>query len=166
MKEFFSRHPWVRRGILMLIVYFCFHAVPLEFKANREYKRVHEWPVTDAVISSSRVYETRYSWTARDDRFCPKLGYSYSVTGRHYEGYNDVFDFTCWPDAYSFVGQHPPGTHVQIAYDPANPIVSIVPTSIQDPGYPWGDMIGGTFFLVVLLCDLFLSPLSSDRSAL
>ena len=48
----------------------------------------------------------------------------------------------------------------RIAYHPANPIVAF---DRFIPGMPL-DMLA--FFLVVLLCDLFLSRLSGDRSVL
>jgi hypothetical protein len=149
----------------MLVVYFCFHAVSLELKASREYTRVRQWPVTEALIVSASVNVTRYSWTGQNDRHCPLLGYTYSVMGNGYESYNSVFDFTCWPDAYNFVAQHHAGESIQIAYDPAHPVVTVIPSSIRDPGYPWVDMIGGMLFLIILVSDLSRLGPSNDRSA-
>ena len=149
----------------MLVVYFCFHAVVLELRANHEYQRMIKWPVTDATINTTTVYETSYSWSGMMNRYCPKVYYNYSVMGHSYVGHNSVFDFTCWPDGYNFVAKHRPGTSIQITYDPADPDITIIPSSIQDPGYPWGDIIGGTLFLIVPLLDLFVSRASEDLSA-
>jgi hypothetical protein len=165
IKRFLSRHAFLRRAILILLVYGCFRAVPLEFKATREYQQIVQWPVADAVINSATVGATSYSWGWRKNRFCPKLDYNYTVKGHEYASYNSVFDFTCWPDAYNFVAQHRPGTSIQIAYDPTDPAVTIVPTSIRDPGYPWGDIVGGALFFIILVSDLFLSRPFDDRSA-
>jgi Protein of unknown function (DUF3592) len=156
VKEFLSRHVFVRRALWMLFVYYCFHAAALEIKASRQYRQIVKWPTTEAIINSASVYETSYSWASgRTNRFCPRLDYNYSVAGRSLAGYNRVFDFTCWPDAYKFVAQHPSGTSIPIAYDSSNPTVSVVPASIQDPGYPTVDLIGGALFLIVFLSDLF-----------
>src|ERR1039457_2423999 len=108
----------LRRAILALGVIFCFRAVPLELKAAQQFKRVARWPTTQAVIRSSAVYTTSYSWSGKGNRFCPILGYGYSVQTHTYIGSNSVFDFVCWPDAYDFVAQHKPGAFVTIAYDP------------------------------------------------
>ena len=62
--------------------------------------------MTQAIISSSNVYCTSYSWSAKRNRYCPKLTYKYTIEGRDYAGYNRVFDFTCWPDAYDFAARH------------------------------------------------------------
>jgi hypothetical protein len=163
--EFLTRHPLIRRAFFMLVVYFCFNAVMLEFRASREYQRMIRWPITDASVNTVTVYATSYSWGGRTNRYCPKLSYNYSVMGHSYVGHNSVFDFTCWPDGYNFVAKHQPGTSIQIAYDPADPNITIIPASVQDPGYPWGDIIGGTLFLIVLLLDLFGSRASEARSA-
>jgi hypothetical protein len=159
-----SRYAFLRRAILLLLVYGCFRAVPLEFKATREYQRIAQWPVTDAVINSATVNVTSYSWSWRKNRFCPKLDYNYRVKEHDYVGYNSVFDFTCWPDAYNFVPQHRPGTSILIAYDPTDPAVTIVPATIRDPGYPWGDIVGGALFFIILVSDLFLSRPFEDRT--
>lgn len=74
---------------------------------------------------------------------------------RTYDGYNRVFDFVFWPDAYDFVTQHKPGAFIAIAYDPADPAISLIPDAVRDPGYPWGDIIGGIIFVAILLADVF-----------
>jgi hypothetical protein len=149
------RHPLLRRVILSLVVFYCFHGAVLELKANRQYRQVAKWPVTQAFISSSAVYWTNYSWSGKKNRDCPKLSYKYTAQTRTYEGYNRVFDFVCWPDAYDFVAQHQPGASITIAYDPSDPAISVVPDAMRDPGYPWGDIIGGIFFAAILLADIF-----------
>jgi hypothetical protein len=143
---------------------FCFRAVFLEVKATREYHRIANWPVTEAIIHAASVYETRFSWGSR--RFCPKIEYSYSVASHVYRSYNSVFDFVCWPNAYGFVAQHPTGTSIQIAYDPASPIITFIPSSVANPGYPWGDVIGGTLFLIMLILDLLFAGAIVRRGSL
>ena len=163
-QSYLQRYPLVRRILLGLVVVFCFRAVPLELRASQQFRRVAKWPVTDALISSSAVYTTSYTWSGKKNRFCPILSYRYTVQTHAYIGSNSVFDLVCWPDAYDFVAQHKPGTLVAIAYDPVEPNTSIVPSAIQDPGYPWGDMIGGTVFSGILLLDMFGSwTLASTR---
>jgi hypothetical protein len=156
-----ARYPFIRRAFWVIMIYFCFSAANFELNAGRRYQQVKQWPLTDAIINSASVSETRYSWGSQ--RFCPQLGYTYSIKGHSFASSNKVFDFTCWPDAYGFVDRHRPGTSIQIAYDPTNPTVTVVPTSIQDPGGPWGDMIGGIFFLLILIADfLSVQPLSAN----
>jgi hypothetical protein len=143
-----------RRTILALGVIFCFRAVPLELRAGQQFKQVAKWPVTQALIRSSGVYKTSYSWSERS-RFCPILEYGYAVQSHTYVGSNSVFDFFCWPDAYDFVAQHKPGAFITIAYDPSNPTTSIIPSAVRELGYPWGDIIGGIIFAAILLADIF-----------
>jgi hypothetical protein len=145
----------VRRAILALGVIFCFRAVPLELKAGQQFKQVAKWPMTQALVRSSAVYTTSYTWGGKRIRFCPILDYGYTVQTRTYVGSNSVFDFVCWPDAYDFVAQHKPGAFVTIAYDPSSPTTSIIPNTVRDPGYPWGDIIGGIIFAAILLADIF-----------
>jgi hypothetical protein len=144
-----------RRTILALGVIFCFRAVPLELKAGQQFKHVAKWPVTKALIRSSAVYTTSYTWSGKRNRFCPILDYGYTVQTHTYVGSDSVFDFVCWPDAYDFVAQHKPGAFVTIAYDPSNPTTSIIPSAVRDPGYPWGDIIGGIILAAILLADIF-----------
>jgi len=155
MKNLFQRHPFFRRALLVIVIFYCFRGAVLEFRASRHYQQVAKWPVTEAVISSSAVYWTSYSWSGRRTRYCPKLRYTYAVQGQKYDEYNEVFDFVCWPDAYDFVSQHQPGATIKVAYDPKKPAVSIAPEAVRDPGYPWGDIIGGVVFSAFLLIDLF-----------
>jgi len=82
------------------------------------------------------------------------MEYSYSAAGRTYTNRNQIFDFSCWPDAYDFVAKHGPGSSVPVAYDPMNPGTTVVPSSIVDTWLPWEDMFGGFFFLLVLAADL------------
>jgi hypothetical protein len=155
VRSFFQRHPFLRRTVLALAIYYCFHGAMLELGAHRQYTQVSQWPVTQASITSSSVYWTNYAWSGKQNRDCPKLGYRYEVQGRTYDEYNRVFDFTCWPDAYDFVAQHQPGANIRIVYDPANPAISVIPDAVKDPGYPWGDIVGGIVFAAILLVDLF-----------
>ncbi|MGB6384744.1 MAG: DUF3592 domain-containing protein [Terriglobales bacterium] len=153
-----------RRTIIALGVIFCFHAVPLELKASRQFKQVAKWPVTQALIRSSTVHTTSYTWSGKQNQFCPILAYEYTVQTQTYVGSNRVFDFVCYPDAYDFVAQHKPGAFVTIAYDPSNPAISIIPSALKSPGYPWGDVLGGIVFAVFLLVDIFASwALKSDQ---
>jgi hypothetical protein len=157
IKEFLSRYALLRRAFLVLVIYYCFHAVPLEIKASRMYREVAQWPVAEASVLSASVTVTRFSWSPKSNRFCPDMEYSYSVAGKKYTTRNRVFDFGCWPDAYRFVAKHQPGTSILIAYDPTNPMSTIVPSSVSDTGFPWGDVLGGTLLVLVLMGDIFLA---------
>jgi Protein of unknown function (DUF3592) len=159
------RYPFIRRLLCLSIAYFCFHAAVLESRASRRYRDVARWPVADATVQSATPGWTSYSWSGKKNRYCPEMTYSYSIAGRHYSSYNRVFDFGCWPDAYDFVAQHQPGSLIQIAYDPSDPRVSIVPASVRDPGYPVADVLGGCFFLLCLLVDLFASWIRPEPTA-
>jgi Protein of unknown function (DUF3592) len=151
------RYPLIRRLLCLLIVYFCFHAAVLESRASRQYRTITHWPKTEATVQSATPGWTSYSWSYKNNRYCPQMTYSYSIADRDYSSYNRVFDFVCWPDAYDFVAQHQRGTLIQVAYDPSDPRVSIVPASVRDPGYPVADLAGGCFFLLCLLVDLYAS---------
>jgi hypothetical protein len=161
--SFLSRYPLIRRLLCLLVVYFCFHAAVLESRASRQYREVARWPVAEATVQSATPGWTSYSWSGKKNRLCPEMTYSYSAGSRRYSSYNRVFDFTCWPDAYDFVAEHRPGSSIQIAYDPSDPNVSIVPTSVRDPGYPFADIIGGCFFVLCLLADLFAPWTRQER---
>jgi hypothetical protein len=139
VNKFLQRHRFLRRALFLVGVFFCFRALMLEPTATRQYQQVAKWPFAQALISSSSVYTTSYSWSGKSLRSCPMLGYVYNVEGRTYNGYNRVFDFVCWSDANDYVARHQPGASDKIAYDPADPAVSIVPDAVRDPGYPWGD---------------------------
>jgi len=153
VNNFLQRHTLLRRAVLAVVVFFCFRAAKLEFAATQLYQEVIRWPSAQASIKSSTVANSAYSWSGRRNRYCPMLEYSYSLKGREYTGHNGVFDFVCWPEATDFVAQHQPGTLVKIAYDPTNPSVTIIPDAVRDPGYPWGDIGGGTIFSLILLAD-------------
>jgi hypothetical protein len=150
---FLQRFPLLRRVIFAVSVFFCFHAAMLEFTATRQYQEVAKWPQVKASITSSALYSAGYSWSGRQQRYCPRLEYTYAVHEREYKGSNHVFDFVCWPQT-DFIANHQPGTLVKIAYDPANPSVTVYPDAMRDPGYPWGDIAGGTIFALILLVDL------------
>lgn len=154
----------LRRTILALGVIFCFRAVPLELKAGQQFKQVAKWPMTQALVRSSAVYTTSYSWSGKRNRFCPILDYGYTVQTYAYVGSNSVFDFVCWPDAYDFVAHHQPGVFVTIAYDPSSPTTSVIPNAVRDPGYPWGDIIGGIIFAAILLADILGARTSEPAS--
>jgi hypothetical protein len=155
VSKFLQRHWFLRRALFLLGVFFCFRAAMLEFMATRQYQQVAKWPFTQALIGSSSVYTMSYSWSGKSLRYCPMLRYVCNVEGRTYNGYNRVFDFVCWPDANDYVACHQSGTSVKIAYDPADPAVSIVPDAVRDPGYPCGDAIGGVIFAAILFIDVF-----------
>jgi hypothetical protein len=82
------------------------------------------------------------------------MNYSYSVSGRTYTNRNQVFDFSCWPNAQDFVAKYGPGSSLPIAYDPMNPNTTVVPSSIVDSWLPWEDLLGGFFFLILLAADV------------
>ncbi len=90
-----SYHDFFARTILALAVVFCFRAVPLELKAEQQFKQVTKWPVTQALIRSSAVYTASYTWSGKRNRFCPILDYGYTVQTHTYVGSNSVFDFVC-----------------------------------------------------------------------
>jgi hypothetical protein len=154
-------HMTLSRGSALLVSAGCILLLSLGHFGTegegRRYDEVARWPVTEAVVRSAAAGWTSYSWSGKKNRYCPEVTYSYSVVARHYSGYNRVFDFTCWPDAYDFVAQHRPGSSLQIAYDPTDPNVSIIPSSVRGPGYPVADAVGGCFFVLCLLADVFAS---------
>jgi Protein of unknown function (DUF3592) len=151
-KQFIYR--LLRRLALLLFVFYCFRAVRLEFGAKEKYREISRWPVAHAVVQSASVSLTSFSWSPRKIRYCPDMEYSYSVAGRTYTNRNQIFDFSCKPDADGFVAKYGPGTSVLIAYDPTNPNTTVIPSSIVDAWDVWVDLIGGIFFSVVLLADL------------
>jgi len=163
--KFLWRYPFIRRLLCLLTVYSCFHAAVLESRASRQYREVSHWPIAEATVQSATPGWTSYSWGGKKNRYCPEMTYSYSVANHRYSSYNRVFDFTCWPDAYDFVAQHRPGSLIPIAYDPTDPNVSIVPASVRDPGYPVVDLVGGCFFILCLLVDLFTSWTRQEPTA-
>jgi hypothetical protein len=151
-KQFIYR--LLRRLALLLFVSYCCRTVWLEFGAKQKYRDISRWPVAHAVIQSARVSLTSFSWSSKKIRYCPDIQYSYSVGGRTYTNRNQIFDFSCKPDADGFVAKYGPGTSVLIACDPTNPNTTVIPSSIVDAWDIWVDLTGGIFFLVLLLVDL------------
>jgi len=145
---------FLRRLALLLIVFYCFRAVPLEIRAKEKYREISRWPVTHAVVQSASVSPTGFSWSPRKTNYCPEMEYSYSVAGRTYTNRNQNFDFSCRPDAHDFVAKYGPGSSISIAYDPINPNTTVIPSSIVDAWDVWVDLLGGIFFLVLLVADL------------
>jgi hypothetical protein len=152
--DFLSRHRFFRCALFVVVAAAVFWIGSLQLKASREYGRATRWPVTAAKIASSHGYVARYSWSDLGNKNCAKLTYSYVAMGQQLEATNTNLNFVCWPDGYDFAAQHPAGTAVQIAYDPSNPFVTFVPSSVRDPGFPWGYSIFGTLFGVAALVDL------------
>jgi hypothetical protein len=144
----------VRRFAWLMIIFYCFRAVPLEIKSREKFREISRWPVTNAVVQSSGVSITSFSWSSRNSRFCPNIEYTYSIAGRTYTNRNQVFDLSCWPDAYNFVAKYGPGSPIVIAYDPTNPKTTVVPSSVVDTWLPWEDLLAGFIFLAVLATDL------------
>lgn len=144
----------LRRVALLLIVFFCFRAVALEFRARGKYREITRWPVTQAVVKSARVSVTGFSWNTKLINRCPDLEYSYSVSGHAYTGRNQVFDLSCRPNADDFVAKYGPGSSIPIAYDATNPNMTVIPSSIVEAWDVWVDLLGGLFFLLLLMVDL------------
>ncbi len=86
VQNFLRRHPLLRRAVLLLVIFYCFHGAVLELRASRQYRQVAKWPMTQAFISSSAVYWTSYSWSGKHNRNCPKLNYKYTLQTRIYDG--------------------------------------------------------------------------------
>lgn len=146
---------FVRRVILLLAACYCFNGVIVSIKASRQYHQIADWPVAQAFIRYSAVVSTNSYVFLRARNSCPRFNYEYTVQSRAYSEYNRTLDFRCLPDAYYFTREHPAGTYISIAYDPANPSVSIVPVTVQDPGRSWGNILGGSVVLVLFLLDMF-----------
>jgi len=119
--------------VLALITFVCSDAAFREMQAHQRYQEVAKWPVTKAVITGDVVSWTSYSWSSKRNRDCPKIEYTYTAGGRNYRENNSVFDFVCWPDAYDFVAQHRTGTNLEVAYNPDDPTVTVVPDSVRTP---------------------------------
>lgn len=80
---------------LLLMVFYCFRAVPLESRAKEKYREISRWPVTHAVFQSASVSTTSFSWRPKKIRYCPDREHGYSVAGRAYTNRNQIFDFSC-----------------------------------------------------------------------
>jgi hypothetical protein len=157
MKGFLQRHAFLRRLLLLLIVFFCFRAAVKEVKAHRQFSETKRWPSAEATVESATVRCIPESWTTHCNRYCPQLQYQYSIRNEVFDATNRVFDFSCATEPYEFVIRHQPGKQVRIAYDPSNPTISIIPEVIVDPGPPYGDVVGGLFFVFLLVLDLMKS---------
>jgi hypothetical protein len=44
-------------------------------------------------------------------------------------------------------------------------MITIIPASVTAPEYPWLDLLGGTFFSLVLLADLFSTRKAATASS-
>ena len=148
------------RVFLLLMAWLSLRAIKPEMRAHKEFREVAAWPVTSAQVHSADSYWKRNSWGG--SRFCAKLEYSYSVEGRLYRGTNSIFDFGCHPDGYDVAAAHPPGSTVQVAYNPTDAAVTVVPGTFTDPGYPWFDMIAGTACLLIALWNILRSTSEPD----
>lgn len=80
---------------LLLIVFYCFRAVPLEIRAKEKYREISRWPVTHAVVQPASVSLRSFSWSPKKIRYCPDMEYSYLVAVRTYTDRNQIFDSSC-----------------------------------------------------------------------
>ena len=161
----FERWPFLRRLVLLVVVFFCFKAATRENNARPQYAELQTWPSTEAVVVSADVDCVRYSYaTLGCGRYCPQLGYNYSVGGESYTATNQVFDFKC-VNLADFVNQHQPGKTVRISYDPQNPGTSLIPEVVRDPGFPVYDVALGLLFLFIFVADLAISWHSEEQTA-
>lgn len=126
-----------------------------------------DWPTTEGVILSSEVkrqrsrnHEGRSSVTYKAE-----VRYAFETGGMRHEGRRVRYGEYSSSDgnhARRTVERYPPGTAVEVRYDPENPL-----NAVLEPGPHSGSWLlpglGGTFFLVGLVLNFYLSR--SARSA-
>jgi hypothetical protein len=105
------------------------------------------WPVTEATIIAAGADEL----CSRNAAHALRLQYDYTVAGRHFRGSQfEMFGANCYPDGRiaELVRQFPPGTPVQIRYDPGSPDESAISVD-GDLGLARSQAMAGTVFFVV-----------------
>lgn len=144
--------PWMRRIFCLVFAWYAISGCTLVIRANRKYQQVQDWPRTNAHIESARAYWINTSWHGY--RHCARLHYRYSVNGQSIDEINQVFDFVCWPDGDDVVANHKPGTLIQIAYDPSAPEISVIPSAMMSPGFPWVSIVVGIGCVALFVMDV------------
>jgi len=155
--DFLRRHTIFRRVFLVLLFFFSFRAAVLEIRANTIYREVTVWPRTDAKIFSADVLVTNFLWSYQQSNFCANFRFSYTVSGRTFVERNRTLGLACWPEGYSFIREHQPGSLIEIAYNPADPSIAVVPSNLDKPGFPWFDLFGGICLFILLCFDVLSS---------
>lgn len=90
-----------------------------------EWLRSTSWPSVDAVITEASVESVDGDSLGTEPRTAvARVGYRYLVGGQQYFGrrvrFGDFIDANLFTSKET-VARYPPGTHVQVFYDPASP---------------------------------------------
>ncbi|MFW6184739.1 MAG: DUF3592 domain-containing protein [Chloroflexota bacterium] len=112
----------------------------------RQFPRSFSWPAAQGEVVESSI--------TIDDDFSVDFTYAYTVDGVTYEGSRiTFFQYAVFANRYQneqLVAQHPPGTPVQIYYDPADPAQSVLMRTI-----PLSQMWSPVLLALCLLSILF-----------
>lgn len=112
----------------------------------RQFPRSFGWPAAQGEIIESSI-------TIEDD-FSVDFTYAYTVDGRTYEGSRiTFFQYAVFANRFQneqLIAQHPPGTPVQIYYDPLDPAQSVLMRTI-----PLSQMWSPVLLALCLLSILF-----------
>ncbi|HSM56842.1 MAG TPA: DUF3592 domain-containing protein [Candidatus Sulfomarinibacteraceae bacterium] len=115
----------------------------------RQFPRSFSWPAAQAEVIETSI-------TIEDD-FSVDFTYAYTVDGVTYEGSRiTFFQYAVFANRFQneqLVAQHPPGTPVQIYYDPSDPAQSVLMRTIP-LSQLWSPVLLALCLLSVLLTGL------------
>jgi hypothetical protein len=155
---FLNWDSWFYRAIILLLILLLIlnkFPMPLsrQIKTAGHYRQIMKWPKANASVISSSWESMIRNKSTGEKQFCSILEYAYIVDGRIYKGQNEVFEFSCNPASFKYVVIRT-GSSIGIAYDPANPAISIIPDTLLNPGFPWGGLI--YTIILALILAIFL----------
>ncbi len=153
-EAFLEWNSWFYRAVFfLLIALLVFNKppmpLPLQIRSSGHYRQIMKWPGAEGKVVSSSWKSIGRAIETGERRFCPVVEYTYVVDGRRYQGQNEAFEFACNPASFKYVVLKA-GASIGIAYDPADPSISVIPDALLNPGFPWGRLIYTIVWAVAL----------------
>lgn len=114
-------------GALILLLLLGGYSIKMGFDGWHKAKRMQSWPSVTGTVESAKVAQ-RIGDSGKDRGrvyYYPEILYRYTVKGKEYQGNSFPYVLkTSSADAESTVKEFPPGTGVEVFYDPLKPEVS------------------------------------------
>lgn len=134
----------------------------LEAREWRYQRGSMDWPTSKGKILHSEVFKGQTSSKSGSSRtfteYSPNLSYSYTVSGKRYEGRVFSFD-SSWGRASTpgmaedVVNKYPVGRKVKVFYDPNNPAVAVLqPVKSTGPVSTGGSIGTGGLVILTAIC--------------
>ena len=118
------------------------------------------WPSVKGIMNAVDLHVTRASGEDDADTFQPRVAYSYSVDGKELAGTRIDFTrlhFVSEAKARARIASYSVGAPVQVAYNPADPAVSVLDRTRQPPNVSFWTVFALVLTLILIGIGLFLA---------